>query len=233
MPSSVLDPRLGRIPQLDERNKAFQVFSVISLEQQVPKTYSWDVKAHLDQGQEGACVGFAFSHELLSPPNFRAGQTNETAKGYYCEIQKVDPWPGGECDGNRDPLYSGTSVLSGVKYFVGLGYYSAYRWALSEEEMFIAVGNKGPAVIGVNWYSGMEDPDSSGFIHVDGQIMGGHCTLVYGVDVESGFYRIWNSWGESWGQDGTCKISRADMARLLQEDGECVLPESVPVSVLV
>jgi hypothetical protein len=61
----------------------------------------------LDQGKEGACVGFAWSHELAAYP-VRVEVDDEFARSkIYAEAQKIDEWPG--------EAYHGTSVLAGAK----------------------------------------------------------------------------------------------------------------------
>jgi C1A family cysteine protease len=52
--------------------------------------------------------------------------------------------------------------------------------------------------------------------------MGGHCLLCRGVNVREGYFLLRNSWGKSWGKDGDCRISFADMKRLLADGGESV-----------
>jgi hypothetical protein len=70
----------------------------------------------------------------------------------------------------------------------------------------------------------MFKPDSKGFIHPTGDKVGGHCTLIIGVNVRSGYYILHNSWGASWGDNGNCKIKRTDMAKLIGDNGEvCII----------
>jgi hypothetical protein len=73
--------------------------------------------------------------------------------------------------------------------------------------------------MGTNWYEGMFDPDWDGFLRLSGSIAGGHAYLVYGTEAE--WYWMQNSWG-IWGVggQGIAKVHRADMERLLREDGE-------------
>ena len=132
----------------------------------------------------------------------------------YYEIQKRDPWPGGEYPG-ASPRYAGTSVLAGVKTYRDKGFFSEFRWGFSMRDVQLGVGRNGPCVIGVNWHTGMFDTDSNGFIHVTGQIEGGHCTLLRGVNVKEKYFLGTNSWGAEWGQNGDFKISFNDMEKLL------------------
>lgn len=218
--ATTFDRRLDRIPKFDERSRSFPIRNAREVAGKKPRGYTWSCKVWNDQGAEGACVGFGVGHELCARP---AAVKNINAKfsreQLYWEAQKIDEWQGGAYPG-ASPFYEGTSVLAGVKVAHRLGYMESYRWAFGMEDLILGVGYAGPAVIGVNWYSGMFDTDASGFIHVTGRIEGGHCTLVHSVSVKDKFFRIHNSWGRSWGVDGEAKISFADMERLLDEDGE-------------
>lgn len=179
---------------------------------------------HLDQGSEGACVGFAFTHELISSPAVVKNLSEKFAReSVYWEAQKVDEWPGGAYP-QAVPFYEGTSVLAGAQVVKKLGYITEYRWAFGLDDLILAVGRKGPAVLGVNWYEGMLDTKSCGYVHVDGEIVGGHAILCKGVNVTNKYFVLHNSWGPSWGTNGDALISFDEMDRLLHEDGEAVIP---------
>lgn len=225
--TSTFDRRLDRIAAFDQRSLDFPVRSALNPQQQSPVGKKWTAPKGtpvLDQGQEGACVGFGVTNELLwNPIPVPKLDATFAREKIYWVAQEDDPWPGGAYP-NASPRYEGTSVLYGVKAAADLGYYTEYRWATNETDMALAVGHLGPAIIGVDWYEGMYQPDSNGFIHPSGEKAGGHCTLITGVDVKTGFYYLHNSWGASWGNNGNCKIKRADMAKLLGDNGEvCVI----------
>lgn len=218
------DVRLDRIPFFDEASRQFPIYGATPTGAQ-PVTKLWTIPETdvLDQGQEGACVGFGVTNELrFNPvpiPALTDGFAHDTI---YWGAQKTDPWPGGSYPG-ATPTYEGTGVLFGIKVAAGLGYYGEYRWAFSEPEMALGVSQLGPAVIGVDWYNNMFTPDAKGFLHPTGGIAGGHCTLIIGIDVPGKFYYLYNSWGPDWGNHGVAKISRASMAKLLKAKGECCI----------
>lgn len=208
------DPRLDRLPQFDVRSRGFR--AIEGIEDKRRRSYSWNKAVYLDQGQEGACVGFSLAHELAARPVVVPNVTSALATFIYKEAQKIDPWPG--------EAYSGTSVLAGAQTAKAHGYFSEYRWAFGEDDLALAVGYRGPAVLGVNWYSGMFDTDGDGFIHPTGSIAGGHAILCASYSIKKNAYRLDNSWGSDWGAHGSAWISREDMARLLSEDGEAMIP---------
>ncbi len=225
--SATTDIRLDRLVEFDEASRNYPICGALSSEQQKdPVSKTWSIARGapvLNQGREGACVGFGITNELRHQPVPVAGLDETFAREQiYWAAQRADPWPGGEYP-EGSPRYSGTSVHSGIKTAVELGYYGEYRWGFSEPEMMLGLGWIGPVVIGVNWYEGMVRPNAKGYIAATGRKIGGHCCLVKAINVRYGVYTIYNSWGPTWGDNGTAKITRDDMAYLLKQDGECAL----------
>ena len=211
------DSRLGRIPQFDERSKKFAITDTITTFQaKNPRSYTWSVSKQLNQGMEGSCVGFSWAHELIARPMKYLTADNAYARNIYKEAQKVDEWEGED--------YEGTSVLAGAKIVQSLGHMKEYRWAFGLDDLILAVGYKGPAVLGINWYTGMFDADSNGFVHATGEVEGGHAILCNRVNIKLKEFSLWNSWGSDWGINGACKVSFNDMEKLLSEWGEACIP---------
>lgn len=220
--SEVKDRRLARLIQFDDRSRKYPVRAVISAKD--PRSYTWSCESHLDQGQEGACVGYSLVHELIARPSCVTGVNGKFAREQvYWEAQKIDEYKGGEYPGAK-PRSEGTSVLAGVKIIQKLGYISEYRWAFSLKDLVLAVGYKGPAVLGLNWYESMYDINSCGHLHVSGELAGGHAILCKGVDVKSKTFTLHNSWGKRWGRGGDALITWKEMERLLHEQGEVCIP---------
>lgn len=216
MTSEVYEYGLGRLEEFDERSRLFSVGPLV--EQRLPRSYTWKTHTDLNQGREGACVGFSWAQELAARPSVIQNVTDLTGTTIYKNAQKLDEWPGEN--------YSGTSVLAGVKAIQQLypGAIGEYRWAFNMDDLILALGYQGPAVIGVPWYSGMYNTDANGFVHVKGNKVGGHAILVHGVNVFKKFFKLHNSWGSAWGICGGCRLSFDDMARLLSEKGEVCIP---------
>jgi hypothetical protein len=224
------DARLNRLVQFDEKSRNFPVRALID-PAATPRSYTWTCGTHLDQGTEGACVGASMTHELCAKPTIIAGLDMKFAREkVYWEAQRTDEWAGGSYPG-ASPVYEGTSVLAGIKVLRTLGYVKEYRWAFGLNDLVLALGYTGPAVLGIPWYEGMFDVHGCGFIHVSGQVAGGHAILCKGVNVKKKTLTLHNSWGSSWGTNGDCLISWSDMDRLLHEQGEAVIPtvRAVPV----
>lgn len=219
---SAKDPRLGRIPQSDDRNAQFPLRALLGAAADQPLvSHSWQVPTHFDQGDQGACVQYGICHDLIATPNRVAiPQVQKILHddSLYYGAQERDPWPGGAYP-DATPHYDGTSVLAGMQQATAMGFYASYHWCTSEREVAQAVGYHGPVVIGVNWYEDMHDPTPQGFVSPTGELLGGHCVAVTAFNARTSIYRITNSWGQGWGIKGDCYITRSDMAKLLAEDG--------------
>lgn len=222
------DRRLDRIKQFDQRSRNFPMRAV--LEELAPKTYkprsyTWKCDVHLDQGNEGSCVGHAWAHEMLAKPVVIEGIDHEFARWVYKTAQKYDPWPGTN--------YEGTSTLAGAKVVAGRppampegrGLIGEYRWIFGDmDELIKTLGYFGPVVLGTNWYDGMMDTDKDGFVRRTGDLAGGHCILIKGVSLTKKAVRLHQSWGEEWGEGGDAWLSFADLEALLAEEGELCVP---------
>lgn len=208
------DPRLDRIPQFDERSRAY---GIRALDPGKPRSYTWGCQLRtLDQGREGACVGFAWTGELAAKPAVIHGLTNEFAQQVYKEAQLIDEWPG--------EAYEGTSVLAGAKVLHQRGLIREYRWAFGVDDLAAGVSRVGPAVLGIPWYSSMYSPDSSGYLQLDGSVVGGHAILCVGYNVSGRYFIVQNSWGAAWGIAARARVSHDNMQGLLSSGGEACIP---------
>lgn len=223
---------LGRLPEFDERSRHFAVRSSLGslgITTATPNPTKqwffggapWRSRGNLDQGSEGACVGFGWTQELITSPVVKRFSTFDQANGYalgvYHAAQKIDQWPGED--------YDGTSVIAGAKVMKARGYIPEYRWAFGIDDLVQAVSHLGPVVVGTNWHEGMDSWDDDGVLTVEGDIRGGHCYLVRGFIAGSVPYlRITNSWGENWGLSGDAFIRVRDFAILLASGGEACIP---------
>ena len=207
--------QFGRIVHFDPRSKQFPIRALIP-RGTVPRSYTWTCPIVLDQGSTPACTGFSVSQEAAAKPVVVKNITNAVALALYKRAQQLDEWPGEN--------YDGSSVLGAIKAGTEKKWYTEYRWAFSEADLCLAVGYKGPAVLGIYWYDGMMEVDSKGFIHPTGSIAGGHAILCNGYSITKNAYKLHNSWGAAWGTNGECWISKSDMAKLLKKEGEACIP---------
>jgi hypothetical protein len=184
----------------------------------------------LNQGGEGACVGFGCAIEAMSdpvrvrPPGYdtapRGGKTavaNAFARAWYHLAQDRDSTPGHN--------YTGTSVLAGAKVAKEWGYITGYRWPPIQPglaDLRAAVVNEGPVPIAIPWYREMYHTLPDGTVKLGGDLVGWHCICVDGWSPSwhgAETYRWLNSWGPGYGDHGFGYTTAANLFRLLSGDG--------------
>lgn len=220
------DPRLGRIPEFHERSRSFPMAAVLDDTASLkPRSYTWNTTEHFNQGSEGSCVGHAWGHEAVARPMVIPNIDQPFCLWIYKTSQRYDAWSG--------EAYEGTSTIAGAKVLQsrppamneGRGLMDEYRWIFGDlDELTRTLGYHGPVVAGLNWYQGMMDAGSDGYIRRTGSFVGGHAILIKGVNLTRRAYRMHNSWGTGWGEGGDAWLSFDDMETLLHEDGELCVP---------
>lgn len=212
----------------DERSKNYSIRSLIGNIKIKKEKRMWQEGVVLDQGSEGACVGFGWMGELLAEPASPDEQpdvdfANDLANSYYKRAQKIDQWPGED--------YEGTSVLAGAKIIKEEGFIKGYRWCFGIDDVRDALITTGPVVIGIPWRQGMYSTKSNGVVSVTGKEVGGHCLVITGYDPEfkigSKTYEVFrwrNSWGNDYGINGSGYIRVSDLEKLLAKTGEACVP---------
>jgi hypothetical protein len=178
----------------------------------------WANPIQLDQGEEGACVGFGMTGFLNSAP-VKHEYGNEMGFDIYERAKDNDEWPGDD--------YDGTSVRAGAKVLLADGHINWYGFTDNAMTLAYHILNHGPTPIGVDWMDGMDRVDSEGYIYPTGSVRGGHCALidgvVIGVDGDVDRFRIRNSWGLYWGLNGRCRIKLEDLQYLFDQGGTACL----------
>lgn len=213
------DLGLGRRPSVpDERNQNFR--AVAGKEASILIRKTWPTAQVFDQGPTSMCVAYSGIAALVAAPNVNF--PNMTFETLYNECRKNDRWPGEN--------YDGTSVHGLCIVLKKLGFITEYRWATKVEQLADYVLTKGPAVVGTTWTQDMFTPDKEGFIHVGGDVAGGHAYLIVGCDREKkcpngkkGAFRKLGSWGRGWADNGRAWIGFDDMAALIADDGEIAM----------
>jgi hypothetical protein len=223
---STTDRRLDAVPQFDPRSRGYPIAEKLTDRQRALRSFGWDCDVWLNQGKEGAAVGFAWAHELAADPGEVKGVTKKLARDIYKHARRVDDWPGDR--------YSGTSVLAGAKVVRFRGYMREYRWGFGVIDALRAIAYFGPVVVGIPWYDSMLVPRPSGLLEVNRDDEGNrHAVLVTGVALRArlkgepgplSVVHLRNSWGKRWGVDGDCWIRIDDFEALLRDDGECCVP---------
>lgn len=218
------DKRLNRLISFDEKSRNYPITALLGTTKISNKT--WECETHLDQGNTGQCVGYAWAHELNALP-YKIDIQESTAQTIYFAAQQWDEWAGIN--------YDGTSVLAGAKVINSIGFMPEYRWAFGIDDVINTLSTFGPVVLGINWYNDMFTPNVNGLLSPTGGIAGGHAILATGIKVRERIGNKWtmlpepiirlhNSWGTSWGINGDAFITSINLSKLLQEQGEACVP---------
>lgn len=212
--STTTERTFDREVRFDEASRAYNARTLVS-SALPPRGYSWRAGVHLDQGREGACVGFAWAAELAANP-VRVPVNDGYAHQLYQDARFFDRqagrhWP------------AGASVLAGAKAARQLGAIGEFRWCFTLEDLLRTISWFGPVILGLNWYEGMLVPERA-LIRPTGRLLGGHAICARGVSMYREAVRLRNSWGVDWGVAGDCWLGFEDLTRLLSEDGEACVP---------
>lgn len=210
------DYGLGRILRHDVRDFKYLMDNV--LPQRAPKgvteKYWQDDEWYGDQGQTPHCVGFGWTAWVSDGPVTHQPVPPFDPNDLYYRCKEIDGEPQQE---------DGSSVRSGAQALQEWGFIESYHWAYNAATVARAILSAGPVVFGTNWYASMFEPDATHVIRINGDVEGGHCYVVNGYDRKTKLFRIKNSWGTGWGDNGHAFIGYDDVDRLLREQGEAVL----------
>ncbi len=203
---------MGLRDSQDMRDALYPMRTQLEQVTTLPEYRYWDRGDTLDQGREGACVGFGWTAWFnCKPTGFYRQKDNAYAREVYRDAQLIDEW-------EDTPPEEGTSVRAGARAMLARETLSEYLWARTADEVRAWILGKGPVVIGAKWTEGMHDTDPQGFIHPTGRVTGGHCVCLYAA-ARNGDVLGQNSWGDSWGREGSFKLSRGDLDVLIGMGG--------------
>ena len=221
-------PVFDRIPSIDPRNSLYPMRTTHVT--RPLRSYTWR-HAQLDQGNEGACTGFAATMEAAARPVMVFGyvwelnddpaklrELNLVARQIYHDAQRLDDIPGVD--------YEGSTVLGAMKAGQARGWWTGYRWATGSgvqmaADVAVAVAWSGPVIVGSAWFEGMlGDGTPNGLLLPTGEVLGGHAWLVNRYSLKRN--AVWTP--NSWGGQGQGWIRLEDLALLLARDGEAAVP---------
>lgn len=198
-----------------------------SLNYLVPETtdtftpIKWDMTYEpLDQGQLGACTGFATVTCLMHAPYAPTVPGNIVLNNnegitVYSAATRLDSYPG-----NYPPTDTGSDGLSAAKAAKKLGLIAGYLHITTAAALASALAI-GPVIVGTDWYESMFTTDAAGNVHVlkSTGVAGGH---EYTLDeiTGDGRFGFTNSWGTSFGVNGRFFMQIPDFLGLLAAKGD-------------
>lgn len=223
--------RLGRHVEHDPRSLAY-AHGVLPASAVKPVQWARRVPV-FDQGDLGSCTGNAAAGMLATDNAAGRGVTSVTVKGAQRPVDEalaVDLYKLAttldNVPGTYPPDDTGSSGLGVAKALKQLGLATGYTHAFSLDALKSAL-QAGPAMLGIVWLNSMFDPDSTNTLPVDQSsgVAGGHEIVCSGWD--GARFRLDNSWGASWGDNGSCWVAEPDMQWLLSQQGDVTVPALV------
>lgn len=214
-------PVLDWRPNPDPRSEAFRFANVPMCSSLTERPSIMRTKGvHLDQGREGACTGFGEEHvQALSP--YPQATNNTLAQSVYHAARFLDEWEG--------EAYEGSSVNGAMRAAREMGRVKSWKWAKTGSEIRHGLSYHGAGEAGTWWYEGMFNTDPYGTVRPTGAKAGGHAYAIagYRIKADGRQYRIENSWGPSWGDNGGAWIWEDDLLSLIVDQGEIAFPTKV------
>ncbi len=216
---------------LDFRDKLYEATLVeVPARIELAEYQKWNIPI-LDQGNEGACTGFALAtvaHYLLTKRKGSSDRTQVSPGMLYTLAKRYDEWPGEE--------YEGSSARGAMKAWHKHGVCADSLWRANQKGdltnaqaadaakrplgAYYRVNHKdlvamhsAIAEVGILYatglvHSGWEQINAEGIIPLKTTLRGGHAFAIVAYD-ERGFW-IQNSWGKSWGKGGFALITYDD-----------------------
>lgn len=191
----------------------------------------------LDQGDVGSCTGNATVGSLGTTPVYEALPVNhrpldeQLAVQIYSDAEVIDG------DGPYPPNDNGSTGPSVGQVAVSDGYAAKFDHYTDIDSTLQALQDD-PVMLGMNWYSSFDTPDANGVVVISrgAYVRGGHEVVARGYDAAKQMIKLDNSWGTSWGVNGSFYMSAATLKRLLIEGGDATVlrplaPVPVPVPV--
>lgn len=222
--------RCGRHVRWDSRNEQYLHHRKRLWSSQQDRL--WDRKIPiLNQGQVGSCTGNEQTGVLGTAPFFgtleaaiQSSLNEQFAQQIYSQAETIDG------DGPYPPNDNGSSGGSAAQAAKNDGYISGYTHAVDVSAMVDALQD-GPVGVGVNWYTSFDSPQANtGLVEIapGATVRGGHEFLVRGCKVAEQVFLADNSWGTSFGINGSFEFSFNTMDTLFGEQGDCTV--CVPLS---
>jgi hypothetical protein len=201
--------KYGRLYAPDPRDMEFKLRASPVRAALVREERMWRTGAVLDQGPFPHCVGYAVYQFLISAPFMaRKGRVLPGPVDIYNGAQDNDEWFGNN--------YEGTSGRGALKWLMKQGIVSNFRMAPDGPTMKNYILLESGLMVGTEWFMGMSNPKwlenkngtRSAWIEPTGAYEGGHETFWCGFSKKRDAYRVLNSWGPGYGENGRVWIDR-------------------------
>lgn len=186
----------------------------------------------LDQGNVGSCTGNATVGALGTNPVYPALPANHPklneaeALKIYSAAEVIDG------DGPYPPNDNGSTGPSAAKAAQNAGLIKGYNHYLDINSTLQAL-QLGPVIVGLSWYTSFDTPAANGVVSITkgATVRGGHEVVCRSYDASTQMLGFDNSWGTSFGVNGSFSMSVATLTTLLAQGGDTTafVPLAAPV----
>lgn len=171
------------------------------------RRWLWREGAPLNQWDTDRCTAWAAAAGVLGGmPPMTIAESQAVARRIWLRAEQLDVYPG------RVP--GGVTTMQGsAAALVELELCESVQWFATVDQVLDAL-HRGPVVFVAQWVVGMWTPRDDRIKYGSDQPpQGGHAAAITGYDPTRGI-RIRNSWGRSWGRDGSVWLSVSDLRKL-------------------
>lgn len=204
-------PKLGFRQKHDPRDAHYPLTKLMGTPVEIPISKAWRPGPTLDQKQTSSCVGQSCFQFQVSEPMLKP--TTLGPFDIYNQARLIDEWD------DNDTSDTGTSVRAGLNVLRNHGIIRNYFWAESADQAMEFLLKRGPLVFGTDWTESMFHPDAGHTIRPIGRVVGGHAWFAYAGQWEEKFITGLTSWGDSFGHNGSFRISLYDIDELFKRGG--------------
>lgn len=172
-----------------------------------------------DQGQIGSCTGNAAAGCLDTDPLFNPAHVYEEADAvnFYSQATHFNG------TGNfYPPNDTGSSGPASAQALEQDKLISSYTHTIDLETTLGGLMS-GPGSLGVPWMTSFDTPLPTGecALTAGATVRGGHEIEAFRVDTENQRVWIWNSWGPTFGINGSFWFSYATLTALFAQSADC------------
>lgn len=185
--------------------------------------YHNDAALWVDQGDTSWCTWASTEHVLADGPVTHPEERHTTmfdGAEFYAAEQEIDRREHGLSLGPDD----GATSLACAKLLQRRGRIGEYRWGFTLDE-FVAGLLISPLLAGVEWRTGMDDPEpGTGIIRFRGAVRGGHQIDANGIDLARGFARFKQSWRRDlYGRNGHAYMPLEDVEQMIAAQADILM----------